>query len=149
LLTCVGWGAAFGAAYWAFKRYTRGAVAVAALVLSHWVLDAITHRPDLPLTPFGDARVGLGLWNSIVGTMAVELLLFAGMLWWYMRTTGAKDAVGRRALVGFAGFALLIYISNAFGPAPPSVDAIAWSGHAQWLFVVWGAWLDRHREVHG
>ena len=29
----------------------------------------------------------------------------------------------------------------------PSVEAIAWAGHAQWLLVLWAAWVDRHREA--
>jgi len=147
LLACAGWGVLFGGMYWAVKRYTRGAIVVALLVLSHWVLDALTHRPDLPLTPFGDMRVGLGLWNSVAGTLILELALCASAIAVYVRMTEPQDRIGRWGLVGFAALALLIYMSNALGRAPPSVDAIAWSGHAQWLFVAWGAWLDRHREV--
>src|SRR3974377_2065334 len=60
LLTCLGWALLFGGAYWAIKRYPRGALVVATLVVSHWILDAIAHRPDMPLTPFDAKRVGLG-----------------------------------------------------------------------------------------
>jgi len=48
--------------------------------VSHWVLDWVTHRPDMPLVP-GGARYGLGLWNSIAGTMVVEILMFAAGVW--------------------------------------------------------------------
>jgi len=147
LLTCIGWAGAFGLVYWAAKRYPRGALITGALVLSHWGLDFVAHRPDLPLTPYGAARFGLGLWNSVAGTLIVEGTLFAAMLWIYSQATRARDAIGRWALIGFVAFLLLIYMSAAFGPLPPSVDAIAWSGHAQWLFVALAAWLDRHRTA--
>jgi hypothetical protein len=50
---------------------SRGAAAgliVGLLVLSHWVLDAITHRPDLPLWPGASPLVGLGLWNAVAAS---------------------------------------------------------------------------------
>lgn len=147
LLACLVWAALFGGVYWSVKRYTQGGLILGALVISHWVLDAIAHRPDLPLTPFGETRVGLGLWNSVAATLVIEILLFATMAWMYSRVTRARDAIGSWSLVGFVALALVIYASASFGPVPPSVDAIAWSGNAQWLFVVLAAWTDRHREV--
>src|SRR6185436_9757600 len=76
LLTAIAWGALFGAVY--FLRAGRNATAalvMGALVVSHWILDAATHRPDLPLDPWSDIRVGLGLWDSIPATLAVELVV--------------------------------------------------------------------------
>jgi hypothetical protein len=117
-------------------------------VASHWVLDALTHRPDLPLTPGADsARVGLGLWNSLPGTIAVEGLLFAGGLWLYAKATSALDRAGRFALWGLVAFLLAIYAANLFGPPPPSGMAAAWSALAMWLLVAWGYWVDRHRAT--
>ena len=55
----------------------REALVLALLVLSHWFLDALVHRPDLPLVPFGDVRVGLGLWNWMAATLLVEGTVFA------------------------------------------------------------------------
>ena len=40
------WSAAFGAAYLLRSGYRRGALVAGALVASHWVLDAVVHRPD-------------------------------------------------------------------------------------------------------
>ena len=63
-------------------------------VLSHWLLDFLTHRPDLPLWP--DAtRVGLGLWNSVPATLAMEIGLFVCGILLYARSTRARDAAGR------------------------------------------------------
>ena len=147
LLAAVGWGALLGCAYFALTRERRGALVVAALVVSHWLLDALVHRPDLPLTPFGEGRVGLGLWNSLPATLLVEMPIFIGGCWLYARATRARDAVGRWAFVGLVAFLLLIQAANLAGDPPPSVDAIAWAGQAQWLIVLWAFWVDRHREA--
>jgi len=99
LLTLCAWGVAFGALYFAIRRSRiAAAVTVALLVVSHWVLDYVTHRPDMPLTVNGPERLGLGLWNSIPGTLAVELAIFAIGLALYLRTTTPRDRIGR--LVG-------------------------------------------------
>ena len=72
-MLCV-WATAFGAIYYAITRYRPGAIAIWIGVVSHWVLDWVTHRPDMPIYP-GGPRYGLGLWNSIAGTMVVEILM--------------------------------------------------------------------------
>src|SRR5262249_5244567 len=77
----------------------RAAGVLAAVVLSHWVLDVVTHRPDMPVLIDGP-YLGLGLWSSVRATVAVELLMFAGGLALYQRTTRAVDAIGRYGLVG-------------------------------------------------
>jgi hypothetical protein len=115
-------------------------------VLSHWLLDLVTHRPDLPLYPGGGERVGLGLWSSLSGTILLEgFLFFAGLLL-YLRATAAKDRVGVYGLWSLVTFLVLTYLANLLGPPPPSVEAIAWVGHAQWILVLWAYWVDHHRE---
>ena len=146
LLAVAGWAVLVGGGYLALRGAKRGALILALLVISHWLLDALVHRPDLPLTPLGDARVGLGLWQSMAGTLLVEMPIFCGGAWLYARATRARDAVGRWGLWGLVGCLLLIQVGNLFGAPPPSVMAIAWVGQAQWLLVLWGFWLDRHRE---
>ena len=146
LATVAGWAALFGGGYLLATRDRRGALVVAALVVSHWVLDAVTHRPDLPLTPGGASRVGLGLWNSVPTTIVVEALLFAAGLAVYARRTEARDRVGGAGLWALAGTLLLIYLGNVFGPPPPAVTPIAWAGLGIWLLVAWGEWVDRHRH---
>jgi len=89
-----------------------------ALVVSHWVLDFITHRPDLPLTPTGSTRVGLGLWNSIPATLAVEATIFAIGLALYLRATRARRRAGTIGLWSLVAFLLLIYAASTFGPPP-------------------------------
>jgi len=141
------WGAGFGLIYFIFKRRFLPAMLLFAVVLSHWLLDFVSHRPDLPLTLTGAERFGLGLWHSRVATLAVEGALFAGCVWIYARTTRALDRTGRWSLVGLVVFLVAAYIANVFGPPPPSVAAVAWAGQGIWLLVAWGYWIDRHRTV--
>jgi len=145
LIMSVVWGIAFGAVYFVVKRTLPVAIVLGVLVVSHWALDVVVHRPDLPLTLSGNARVGLGLWNSIAGTLVVELALFVLGLVIYVRTTRARDSAGRWGFAALAFFLLAIYAAAAFGPAPPSANAVAWSDMGQWLVILWAAWVDRHR----
>jgi hypothetical protein len=148
LATLCAWGAALGLGYvLARKGQWKAGLAIAALVVSHWVLDVVAHRPDMPLVPGGTARLGLGLWESIAATLVVEGTLFAACVAWYARRTRARDAVGRWAFVGLVAFLAVIYAANLFGPPPPSVEAVAWSANAMWLLVAWGYWIDLHRET--
>jgi hypothetical protein len=145
LLAVAVWSILFGAAYFSIRRSARGAIVCGALVTSHWLLDALMHQPDLPLIPGGAARVGLGLWNHPAPAIALELLIFAGGLFLYLRSTRSLDRVGSIGLATLVAFLLLVHCSNLLGPPPPSVAAIAWLGHAQWLLVAWAYWVDRHR----
>jgi hypothetical protein len=141
------WAVLFAGLYWLVSKYVLGAVAVGVAVMSHWLLDAITHRPDLLLYPGGSYRAGLGLWNSPVGTLGVELALFALGVYLYLRSTRARDRIGMYGLWGMVGFLVITYLSSFFSPPPPSVRAVAWVGQAQWLLVFWGYWVDKHREA--
>jgi hypothetical protein len=148
LMTLCGWGALVGIVYAAATRSDAAAAGtLALLVVSHWVLDVVVHRPDLPLTPWGSARFGLGLWSSLAGTLVVELSLFTAGVFLYVRATAPRDRIGSGGLWALAGFLLLVALANAFGPPPPSVSAVAWSAQAMWLLVLWGYWIDRHREA--
>jgi hypothetical protein len=147
LLAVAGWALLVAAAHYFLVRYPRGAIVLAAAVVSHWLLDAVVHRPDLPLYPGGSVLVGLGAWNSLPLTAAIELSLFAIGVWLYVRTTRPADAVGSWALAGLVAFLPVVYAANLFGPPPTSVIAIAIVGHLQWLLIAWGYWVDRHRRV--
>lgn len=147
LLAVLLWAVLLGGLHWLLKRDRRSALVLAALVLSHWLLDLLVHRPDLPLWPWGEAVAGLRLWSSLPLTLAVEVPLFALGVWLYARGTRAVDAVGRWGLAGLALFLLVVYAANVLGSPPPSVAAIAWVGQLQWLLVLGGYWVDRHRRA--
>lgn len=146
LLAVLGWSVLIGVAYHLARHDRRTSLILGVLVLSHWLLDFLTHRPDLPLWP-GSAAIGLGLWNSVPGTLVLEIGLFVLGILIYLRTTRARDGIGRWALVALVVFLGAVYASNLLGPPPPDVTAIAWVGHAQWLLVAWGYWIDRHRAT--
>ena len=140
------WGAAFGGVYAAVRRVrVFTALVLGLLVVSHWVLDFVTHRRDMPLTLHGPERVGLGLWFSVPGTLAVESLVFGVGLALYLRATAARDRIGSYGLWSLVAFLLVVYLASSFGPPPPSATAVAWSAQAMWLLVVWGYWVDNHR----
>jgi len=146
LVMLVVWSALFALAYRAIKGWQANAMAVVAtLVFSHFVLDFITHRPDLPLTLTGAQRVGLGLWNAPLAALAVEASLFAAGTAVYVVVTRARDRIGSIGLWGLIAFLTAIYFAAIFGPPPPSSSAVAMAGHLSWLFVAWAYWVDRHR----
>lgn len=147
LLAVLGWGVGFAMVYWLIRKHVVAAVVCGAAVVSHWFLDLIVHRPDLPILPVGGPFVGLGLWNSLAATMIVETLVFAIGVWLYCRRTKARDRTGSVALWSLVAFLLIIHLGNLFGPPPDNVAAIAWVGQAQWLLVLWALWIDRHREI--
>jgi hypothetical protein len=147
LVGAVAWAVLLGLVYFGLQRYPRGAWVVGAGVLSHWVLDAISHRPDLLLMPGGKTHVGLCLWNSLPATVIVEGAIFFGGLALYLRSTTARDRTGRYALWALMAFLVVAYVGNLWGPPPPSVNALALVGLGAWLLVAWGYWIDRHREA--
>ncbi len=143
------WAALFGGGWFLFRRNARIALLLAAGVLSHWVLDVVSHRPDVPVLPHGP-YLGFGLWNSVPATLALELSMFAAGLALYVTGGGA----GRRRLSFWLliGFLLVAYFGAAFGPPPPDVRTIAIAGLAGWLLLPWAWWADRkesRRRAHG
>ena len=144
LLVVVGWaglGTVVGRGL--YGSWRAGAL-LGGLVLSHWVLDAVTHRPDLPLWP-GGPLVGLGLWNSVPGTILVEAGLLVAGLWAYLGTSSASDRVGRWSLIALVGVTGLIWVTQPWAPLPPTAGAVAWGALILWLLPPWAFWIERHR----
>jgi FtsH-binding integral membrane protein len=147
LVMSVLWSILLGGVVLAATRSRRGALVVGLGVFSHWVLDFVTHRPDLPLYPGSSTYLGLGLWRSLPATLIVELLMFVAGIAVYLRTTRARDKIGSIAFWALIVFISAIYVANVFGPPPPSEKMIAVAGLSGWLFVPWAWWIGRHREV--
>lgn len=146
LLADLGWACVFAGIYKLVKRDSRGALCLWFVLISHWLLDALTHRPDLPLYPGSSTYVGLGLWNSRAGTIFVEGTIFAVGVMLYAKATRTRDRLGSYAFRTFIALLLLFYFANLFGPPPPSSKAVALGSLSLWLFVAWAYWIDRHRH---
>ncbi|MHB1329950.1 MAG: hypothetical protein ACYC2K_17260 [Gemmatimonadales bacterium] len=124
----------------------RPAAILGGLVLSHWVLDFITHRPDLPLWPAGPVA-GLGLWNSVPGTILIEGGLLAAGVWIYLGASSARDRVGRWALAALVLITGGLWITQPWTPPPPSATAVAWGALILWLLPPWAHWIEQHRQA--
>lgn len=139
------WGGLFGLLVDRTTRDRAGAIVAGALVVSHWVLDFVSHAPDMPLWP-GGPRFGLGLWNSIPATVVVESLLFITGVGIYVRATKALDKIG---IIGLWSLVLLLavsYAGSSNGQAPPNLNAVLIVGViATPLSVAWAWWADKHR----
>jgi membrane-bound metal-dependent hydrolase YbcI (DUF457 family) len=146
LLADFGWGLLLAGLYLVIKKNRRGAFVIWACVLSHWLLDFISHRPDLPLYP-GSRLVGLGIWNSVSVTLLVEGGLFVAGAMIYSRVTRPRDKAGEYSYKTFIALLVLIYLASLVGPPPPSVNAVEWAGVLSWLFLAWAYWIDDHRTL--
>jgi len=148
LVAVVGWATLFAAIYFGFARYLAGAVAVWVGVISHWLLDYVVHRPDLPLQAGSSRLLGLGLWNRRWIAVAVELALLAAGVAIYLFQTRAKDKFGSFGFWTFVVLIVALYGAVVFGPAPPSVNKLAISALSSLLFVPFAWWFDSHRETY-
>jgi hypothetical protein len=146
LLMAAVWSIVAAAAYFAVTRYGRGAVVLGVGVISHWFLDFLTHRPDLPLWP-GGPKVGLGMWNLPPVELTTEGLLFAIGVMVYRHVTKPRDMTGSVAFWIFTLFLAAVFIANSAGTPPPNVRVLAWMALSMWILPLWAGWFDRHRDV--
>jgi drug/metabolite transporter superfamily protein YnfA len=139
LVAALLWSAAAAAGYrlLAHPRSSRVSLLVGLAVFSHWVLDFIVHRPDLPLYD-NSAKVGLGLWNRPVLAFALEATFLLGGMAFFLR-----HRPGRRAqMVAFGLIMLAVQAYVFFGPPPASgaaVAATALGSYAAFALIIW--WL--------
>lgn len=140
LLMAVVWGILLAGIYYSVTKNRKGSLLLIALVFSHWILDLITHRPDLPITPFSDYKVGLGLWNYPILESVVEIGMFiAAALIYHQYARPAKKIVYWSLIIFF----FIVHVLNLVGPPPPSGEMVAWAANAMWLFVAWAWWIEK------
>jgi membrane-bound metal-dependent hydrolase YbcI (DUF457 family) len=146
-------GAVWGVALASVARW-RGvsrpaAWLVGALVVSHWMLDFVTHRPDLPLWPWPDGTYGLGLWNSIGGTFVVEGAIWIAGIGIYLAAYRPRGLNAQVALWSFIAVSTLIWATGPFSPPPPDDQALAWFALLGWIIVPWAWWIERATATEG
>ena len=149
LVTSLLWSALFAAPLFV-KRRTRDALIVAGCVFSHFVLDLVTHRPDMPLAPGVEAKYGLGLWNALVPAIVVEALLFAAGVFVYVQGTRATGRWGTIGLGAFVAVLTLSWLSGVFGPPPPSIRMVAGTALVFIpITLLWSRAIDHARSPRG
>lgn len=148
LVMALAWAIVLAGLYRMRTRYAIGALWVGMCVFSHWVLDWVSHRPDLPITPHGEARAGLGLWNSVFGTALTEITMFVLGLIVYLRTTRARGRAGHLSLWSLVIALAVLYVGTVRGTPPPSVGAIkVVSTLTLPVLLAWFIWIDRTRTL--
>jgi hypothetical protein len=146
LVAALIWSLLFYAFYFLIRRSHKGAIILSACVLSHWVLDVIAHRPDMPLTLTGNSRLGLGLWNSVLGTLFVETGMFVIGLLLYVNATKPRNNLGKYSLWGLTGLLILIYSMQFTGVIPPDMRSVAILGNTQWIIIFLAYWVNQQRK---
>jgi len=144
LLIVAVWAALFAGGYLLLRHYPRGALVLFAAVLSHWLLDSISHKHAL--APGVHIYLGLELWNSIPATIIVEGGFWLLALILYVRATQAKSRAGIYAFWPVVAFITLAWIANIRkGPPPPK--AVIGSLIFFLLLIAWAYWMNRVRPV--
>jgi hypothetical protein len=148
LLTNAIWGALFAAIYFWKRRDRRAASILLAVVLSHWLLDWVSHKPDMPLVPGGRTYFGLGLWTSVPATVAVEGGFWLLAIILYARATRPAGPAGRYLFWPVAVLLTLVWYNNIAGPPPPNPQFAPVSSLIFFsLVVAWAYWMNRLRVV--
>lgn len=138
-----GWGLVLAALSRGSGISRRASLIIWGLVVSHWVLDYITHAPDMPFWP-GSPRVGLGLWNSIPGTLLVEGAMWIAAIVIYLRHRRATRWIGPVALWSLVIISTVMWASGPWTPPPPDTRSLGWFSLIGWLMIPWAALADRY-----
>jgi hypothetical protein len=149
LLMGVAWATALAAVARVADVSARAAWIIAAGVLSHWVLDFVTHAPDLTLWPGADHGYGLGLWNSIPATFVIEGTMWIAAITLYLRARRPDGWQGGLALWSFIVVSTVLWASGPFSPPPPDERSLAWAAMVGWVVVPWAWWIDRTSSDRG
>jgi len=145
LLMTLVWAALLGAVYCWRSRYWAGTVAIALAVGSHWVLDFVSHRADMPLAPGLAVKFGLDLWNHVAATVAVEVAMLVAGVALYVSATRPATRAGSWGFWSFLALLVFLYAGAVRGAPPPNTTVLATTALSAWLAVWWAAWFDRNR----
>jgi hypothetical protein len=144
------WGALLAGGYFLCRRYARGAQIVFLLVLSHWLLDFLSHRPDMPLAPGVHRYFGLGLYNSLPGILAVEGVLWLAGVIIYVRCTRPARRAGTYLFWSVVFLLTSLWLLTVGGNAPPDLVRAGISSLIFFSIVLlWAYVTDRLRVFRG
>jgi hypothetical protein len=148
-LVALGFAAVVFCAVRAIIRRTpaQALVVLGALVLSHWLLDVASHGPDVPVSPNSEGGLGMGLWNSVPGTVIVEGLLLAAGAAVYATSTSSVNRVGAIGLWVLIALMAGAFLAIVFGPVPQTQSVVLGAAGAMWVFVIAAYWIDRNHVV--
>ena len=125
LLAVLAWSILAGGGHYLKRGSRTAALVIGLLVTSHWLLDFLVHRPDLPILPWADTKTGLDGWSSYPLTLALELGFFGAGLWLYSDTTRPSDRSGKWGYAALSVLMVAIFFANTFGPPPPGQEISA------------------------
>lgn len=149
LATDVLWGALFAGVYFMWRRYPRGSWVIFGLVLSHWLLDFLSHRPDMPLAPGVHLYFGLGLYNSGIGILMVEGLVWFGGVMLYARSTRPTRCAAVYWFWGVVALLTPLWILTLGGAPPSSLMSAATSSLIFFFLVLcWACLIDIVRPAN-
>jgi hypothetical protein len=114
------WAIGFGMIVALVSQRLAPGVIAGAVVISHWFLDLLVHKPDLTLAG-GPSKLGFGLWDMPIVAMPLEIALVSGAAWFFARQAGWTIPLA----ILLADMALFQGL-NWFGPAPVSADLTVW-----------------------
>jgi len=143
------WAGLFAATYFLLQRSARAAWVLFGAVLSHWLLDAVSHRPDMPLAPGAGAAFGLGLWNSIPATVVVEGGLWLAAITLYVRGTSPGTRLESWIFWGWIALLTLAWWGNIVATPVQDLGPAAAAGSLAFFgcLVAWAFWVNRLRPA--
>jgi hypothetical protein len=109
-------------AWWRLGR--RVGLLIGGVAFSHWILDLIMHRADMPILPAnaGDLPLlGFGLWRLPAASIALEALILVGGVFLYWRTARSAAFPTRRGITPtvvsavLLGCGILVLVLDALG----------------------------------
>lgn len=147
LLATVIYGLVLGVTAGYFFKSKKVGLVTMLVTSSHWILDFITHRPDMPIL-FEGEKVGLGLWNHLGLTVAIEVSMFVAGVLLFIKVGSLISKKQKLWFYGLCAFLLVSYAANIWGPklpqdTPPSM--IAGPALSMWILVIWGYLVDRRK----
>ncbi len=149
LLMSIVWAVLAGLVFgFVFRKQAKaGAVLFGLIVLSHWFMDLIVHKPDLTLLLEGQ-KYGFGLWEKPFLAATLELGLFIMATIWYLSKTVPANKWGKYYPILFIGLLSAIHAIGQKMPAPETTNEFAVSALFSYSLLALLAYgLDRSRRL--